>query len=244
MKYIFFIAASLSFQSLQAQVFIEKGMIEYEVNLNNHKALGTGTWAEMFKDKIPKLSTSYYQLTFDSDKSIYVFNRKDEKTKSPIGFGNDGAEENVWFNDYAKENFTQQKSVFGDTYLLTDSLIRIDWKMTNESREIAGFNCRKAVGKLFDSVYVFAFYTDEITVSGGPMSLHGLPGMIMGITIPRMFCSWVATKLEVNGVNYSKLSAPPTKGKKKKAAELQETVVKATKDWGSWGQQAVWNIFL
>ncbi|MEP7256393.1 MAG: GLPGLI family protein [Ferruginibacter sp.] len=244
MKYIFLIAVTLSFQSLQAQVFIDKGMIEYEVNLNNHKALGTGTWAEMFKDKIPKLSTSYYQLTFNADKSIYIFNRKDEKTKSPIGFGNNGAEENVWFNDYANENFTQQKSVFGDTYILTDSLLRIDWKMTNESREIAGFNCRKAVGKLFDSVYVFAFYTDEITVSGGPMSLHGLPGMIMGITIPRMFCSWVATKLEVNGVNYSKLNTPPTKGKKKKAKELQETVVKATKDWGSWGQQAVWNIFL
>ena len=242
MKYILLTAVTLSFQSLQAQVFIEKGMIEYEVNLNNHKALGTGTWAEMFKDKIPKLSTSYYQLTFDSDKSIYVFNRKEEKTKSPIGFGSDG-EENVWFNDYAKENFTQQKSVFGDTYILTDSLIKIDWKMTNESREIAGFNCRKAVGKLFDSVYVFAFYTDEIIVSGGPMSLHGLPGMIMGITIPRMFCSWVATKLEVNAVDVKKINAP-TKGKKKKAKELQETVVKATKDWGSWGQQAVWNIFL
>ena len=75
------------------------------------------------------------------------------------------------------------------------------------------------------------------------MSLHGLPGMILGITIPRMFCSWVATKLEVNGVNYSTINAP-TKGKKKKATELQETAVKVTKDWGSWGQQEVWGIFL
>jgi GLPGLI family protein len=241
MKYIILLAACFSFQSLPAQVFIEKGMIEYEVNLNNHKALGEGTWAEMIRDKIPKLSTSYYQLTFDTDKSIYLFSRKDEKTKAP--WGNDGAEDNIWYNDYANDNFIQQKSVFGDTYILTDSLIKIDWKMTNESRVIAGFNCRKAVGKLFDSVYVFAFYTDEITISGGPMSLHGLPGMIMGITIPRMFCSWVATKLEVNGVNYSKIIAP-VKGRKKKAKELQETVVKATKDWGNWGQQAVWNIFL
>ncbi len=241
MKYILLIAVTLSFQSLHAQVFIEKGMIEYEVNLNNHKAMGEGAWAEMFKDKIPKLSTSYYQLTFDAGKSIYQFNRKDEKTKSP--WGNDGSEDNIWYNDYNNENFVQQKSVFGDTYILTDSLIKIDWKMTNESRQIAGFNCRKAVGKLFDSVYVFAFYTDEITVSGGPMSLHGLPGMILGITIPRMFCSWVATKVEVNAVNFTKINAP-VKGKKKKAKELQETVVKVTKDWGSWGQQAVWNIFL
>jgi len=241
MKYILLIIVTLSFQSIKAQHFIEKGLIEYEVKVNNHKAMGDGTWAELFKDKIPKLSTSYYQLTFDSDKSIYLFNRKDEKTKIP--WGNDGSEDNTWYNDYANGKFVQQKSVFGDTYILTDSLIKIDWKMTNESREIAGFNCRKAIGKLFDSVYVFAFYTDEITVSGGPMSLHGLPGMILGITIPRMFSSWVATKLVVNGVNYNTINAP-SKGKKKKANELQETVVKATKDWGNWGQQAVWNIFL
>jgi len=242
MKYILSIAFTICFYGLTAQTFISKGKIEYEVVVNNHKAMGDGTWAEMFKDKIPKLTKSYYHLTFDADKSIYKFDHKDEKTKAPM-WGNEGSEDNVWYNDYNSESFVQQKSVFGDTYLLTDSLINIDWKMTNESREIAGFNCRKAVGKLFDSVYVFAFYTDEIIVSGGPMSLHGLPGMIMGITIPRMFSSWVATKIEVNGVDITKINAP-TKGRKKKAKELQETVVKATKDWGNWGQQAVWNIFL
>ncbi len=242
MKYILLIAATFCFNSLTAQTFINKGMIEYEVVINNHKAMGEGTWAEMFRDKIPKLSTSYFQLTFDTDKSIYKFNRKDEKTKAP-SFFSDGGEDNIWYNDYTNENFVQQKSVFGDTYILSDSLVKINWKMTNENRVIAGFNCRKAAGILFDSVYVFAFYTDEITLSGGPMSLHGLPGMIMGITIPRMFCSWVATKLEVNGVDVTKINAP-VKGKKKKAKELQETVLKATKDWGNWGQQAVWNIFL
>jgi len=241
MRTLLLIVFTVFSYALQAQVFINKGMIEYQVVTNNHKALGEGTWAEMIRDKIPKLSTSFYQLTFDADKSIYQFNRNDEKTKAP--WGNEGAEENVWYNDYSQENFVQQKVVFGDTYILTDSLLHIDWKVTNETREIAGFNCRKATGKLFDSVYVFAFYTDEITVSGGPMSMHGLPGMIMGITIPRMFSSWVATKLEINGVNYTKIIAP-TKGKKKKANELQQTVVQATKDWGSWGQQAVWKIFL
>jgi GLPGLI family protein len=241
MKYIFLIAFSLSLNSLQAQQFIDKGMIEYTVVVNNHKAMGDGRWAEMFKDKIPKLSTSYYQLTFNTDKSIYLFDRKDDKTKSP--FMSDNGEESIWYNDYDKESFIQQKPIFGNTYLLSDTLLHIDWKMTNESRVIAGFNCRKAVGILFDSVYVFAFYTDEITVSGGPMGLHGLPGMILGITIPRMFSSWVASKIVINGVNYNKIVAP-TRGKKKKPRELEGTIIEATKDWGSYGQQAVWNMFL
>jgi GLPGLI family protein len=226
---------------LKAQLFINRGMIEFEMKVNNHKAMGEGTWADMFKEKVPKISTSYYQLTFDADKSIYVFNRRDENTKS---MWNDGSfEDNIWFNDYSNNLFVQQKSVFGETYILADSLAKINWRITNESREIAGFNCRKAVGILFDSVYVFAFYTDEITASGGPMSLHGLPGMILGVTIPRMFSSWVATKLQVNGID-DKMIIAPSKGKRKKARELQETVLKATKDWGSYGQQAVWGIFL
>ena len=99
------------------------------------------------------------------------------------------------------------------------------------------------MGILFDSVYVFAFYTDEILIPGGPMGLNGLPGMILGITIPRMFSSWIATKVDIINVNKSSIT-PPLKGKKKQGKELIETVKKATSDWGSWGQQAVWNIFL
>ncbi len=227
---------------LYAQQFISTGMIEFEVRTNNHKTFGDGIWAEMFKDKLPQFSTKYYSFTFSNNKGLYKYERQDEKTKIPFGGGND--EENTWFSDYAAGTFTHQKFVFDDTYLLSDSLMKIDWKLSpNETREIAGFNCRKATGKIFDSVYVFAFYTDEITVNGGPMGIHGLPGMILGITIPRMYTSWIATKLQVSGVNTGIIKAPQ-KGKKKKATELQENVKKATSDWGNWGQQAIWNIFL
>lgn len=225
-----------------AQQFISSGLIEFEVRTNNHKTFGDGIWAEMFKDKLPQFSTKYYSFTFSNNKALYKYERQDEKNKIPFGGGNE--EENIWFSDYAAGTFTNQKFVFDDTYLLSDSLMKIDWKLSpNETREIAGFNCRKAIGKIFDSVYVFAFYTDEITISGGPMGIHGLPGMILGITIPRMYTSWIATKLQISDVNISIIKAPQ-KGKKKKATELQEQLKKVTSDWGNWGQQAIWNIFL
>jgi GLPGLI family protein len=228
--------------SANAQQFINSGMIEYEVRINNHRMFGDGLWAEMFKDKMPNFSTTYYHLTFNDNKSIYKFDRLNEKDKLPWGTNN--AEDNVWYNDFNSNTRVNQKSVFGDIYILSDSLMNLDWKlMPNETREIAGFTCRKAQAVIFDSVYVFAFYTDEITASGGPMGIHGLPGMIMGITIPRMFTSWIATKLQVNGVN-TNIIAAPTKGKKKQATELEASVKKATKDWGNYGQQSIWNIFL
>ena len=228
--------------SANAQQFINSGMIEYEVRINNHRMFGDGLFAEMFKDKMPNFSTTYYKLTFNDNKTIYKFDRLNEKDKLPWGTNN--AEDNIWYNDFNSDTRVNQKSVFGEIYILSDSLMNLDWKlMPNETREIAGFNCRKAQAVIFDSVYVFAFYTDEITASGGPMGIHGLPGMILGITIPRMFTSWIATKLQVNGVN-TNIIAAPTKGKKKQATELEASVRKATKDWGTWGQQSVWNIFL
>lgn len=240
MKKIFLAIAVLISSQGFSQIFISKAMVEYEVKINNHKSIGEGTWADIIRDKLPKLSTSWYQLTFNADKSIYQFNRKDETTKFPWGSNN---EDDVWYNDFTNNTYIEQKNVFGDNYILKDSMSNLKWKITNENREIAGFNCRKAVGILFDTVYVFAYYTDEITLSGGPMSLHGLPGLILGVTIPRMYSSWIATKVQVNGIDESKIT-PPKKGKQRKVGELQDILVERTKDWGSYGQMQVWNIFL
>ncbi len=135
-------------------------------------------------------------------------------------------------------------SYIDNNYLLTGALMNIEWKLSpTETREIAGFNCRKATGIIFDSVYVFAFYTDEITISGGPMGINGLPGMILGITIPRMFTSYIATKLQVAGVDVRKVTAPQ-KGKKKDFVSLRQDVEKVAKNWGKYGQQALWMMSL
>ena len=242
MKKIFASLIILTAIAANSQQFINTGKIEYEVRVNNHRMFGDGFFAQMFKDKMPNFSTTYYHLTFNDNKSIYKFDRLNEKDKMPWGTNN--AEENIWYNDFNAGTRVNQKFVFDQNYILADSLMKLDWKlMPNETREIAGFICRKAQAIIFDSVYVFAFYTDEITVSGGPMGIHGLPGMILGITIPRMFTSWIATKLEVNGVK-TNIIVPPTKGKKKPANELRENIEKVSKDWGTWGRQSVWNIFI
>jgi GLPGLI family protein len=245
MKKIFLIITIALGSFANAQQFISTGMIEFEVKRNNHKSFGDGIWGEMFKDKIPQFSTSYFKYTFSDEKAFYKFDRRDEKSKLPWqNPSNSYEDDNIWYSDYKAGNFTNQKFVYDDNYLLSDSLMKIDWKLSpNETRIIAGFNCRKATGIIFDSVYVFAFYTDEITIPGGPMGLHGLPGMILGVTIPRMYTSWIATRLQVSGVNTNIIIAP-AKGKKKKAKELQANVEKVTKNWGSWGQQNIWNLFL
>lgn len=132
-----------------------------------------------------------------------------------------------------------------------DSIPAIEWRLTNENRVIAGFNCRKATGKIMDSVYVFAFYTEEITIPGGPCSVSGLPGMILGMTIPRMYASWIATKVMVNGVNVSMIK-PITAKKYYTAKTLKEIIKERTKDWireddpdaAKWMEQLYWSTLL
>jgi GLPGLI family protein len=245
MKKIFLALLISCCGAVNAQQFINSGAIEFEVRTNNHRALGDeGMWVQMWKDKIPQFSTTYFQYTFNDNKSVYKFDRYDEKTKLPRGFGISNPEDDIWYNDYTTGAFANYRYILGDNYLLTGEILKVDWKLSpNETREIAGFNCRKATGVIFDSVYVFAFYTDEITVSGGPMGISGLPGMILGITIPRMFTSYIATKLQVAGVDVRTIVAPQ-KGKKKEFESIRKDVAKVTKDWGSWGTQALWNMSL
>jgi GLPGLI family protein len=245
MKRILFIVLFSACTTAFAQQFINSGSIEFEVRSNNHRALGDeGIWVQMFKDKLPQFSNTYYQYTFNENRSIYKFVRHDEKNKLPRGFGMNNPDDDVWYNDYSTGTFTNYRYILGDNYLLSGELMKIEWKLSpTETREIAGFNCRKATGIIFDSVYVFAFYTDEITVSGGPMGISGLPGMILGLTIPRMFTSYIATKLQISGVDIRTIAAPQ-KGKKKDFAALRKDALRVKKDWGKYGQQALWMMSL
>ena len=71
MKKIFASIIILTAISTNAQQFINSGMIEYEVRVNNHRMYGDGFFGEMFKNRMPNFSTTYYHLTFNDNKTIY-----------------------------------------------------------------------------------------------------------------------------------------------------------------------------
>ncbi len=214
---------------LKAQLFLDKAQIEYEVKSNIKKTMGNNSWEEMLKDNLPTFKTGYYTFTFSGGKSLYKFDHWDEKAKLPEWMRKDD-ESNTWYLDHGAGKMYKQENIFGSPFNIEDSIPALEWRVTNESRMIAGFNCRKAVTKIFDSVYVFAFYTDEIMISGGPVSLNGLPGMILGVTIPRLYTSWIATKVSVNGINVADIK--PSESKKYYTnAFIRKTLDDRTKDW-------------
>ncbi len=251
-SFYLFIIISFSINALIAQQFIDKATIEFEVNTNLKKTMSDNSWSEKMRESMSELKTSYYTFSFADNKSIYKFDRWSPKTKIPK-YEKDQDEENVWFTDYNTNATTIQKQVGGTNFVLSDSISKIEWKITNENREIAGYNCRKAVGQIFGDVYVFAFYADEIMISGGPCSINGLPGMILGLTIPRLYTSFIATKVDIKSVNANEI-VPVQAKKTYTSKELRTTLTDVTKDWFTWGDDEkekksrkdafFWNAFL
>jgi len=241
-KLIAVIACISVFTTATSQQFITKGKIEFERKTNQHAFMDENNmWDAMAKKNLPKFITYYFDLNFDNGRSLYKAGRDADVQKQK--YWGIFAADNVVSSNLDSNTSVIQKSIYGDTYLLTDSIRNIKWKITTEMRKIAGFNCRKAVGKVMDSIIVIAFYTDEITPGGGPETFAGLPGMILGIAIPRMHTTWYATKLQVTDLKENDL-AVPKKGKKVATNDFNKQLKEILKNWGDNAERMQWQLML
>jgi GLPGLI family protein len=212
--------------------------VEFEKNINvpvlYRDLEEDDSWYEMIKDRLPKNYITYYEFIGDSSHSIYKPGR--EAQQDPRSFYRPVADKNVVYNDYRNGTTVSLKPVYEETFLMQDSLLSIKWKLTPDTRTIAGFDCRKAIGIIGDTLAVFAFYTDELMVTGGPEGIHGLPGMILGLGIPRLHTTWFATKVEVANVNMGE-AIPAKKGKKVNRKEMLQAINDVLKNWGTYGSK-------
>lgn len=209
----------------QNAIMIHEGEIEFEKRVNAFAILDeyyigdafTGTqqfteqhkqFAQQYKANNPQFSKTNFTLSFNDDYSLYnpTQNTTNNDQISLL------TTKNIVYSDLKNNTFVAKKSVLGDTYIVNDSIRKIQWKITNETREIAGFNCRRANAIIMDSVYVVAFYTDQIVPKTGPESFTGLPGMVLGIVLPHEHITWFATKVFVKQIPNEEFK-PPSGGK-------------------------------
>ena len=210
--------------------FVTDGTIEYEKSVNAYAAFKKqidksneallNQLFEQYKKTQPQFKILKSNLSFSQNKTLF---EPVEDTERPTFISGLPAvqQNNVIYTDLTAGNSVSQKLVFGESFLVKDDARKIKWKITDETREIAGYSCRRANGIMLDSVYVVAFYTIAIPVSGGPESFSGLPGMILGVALPHDNVSWFATKVNVKDVPPLKI---PAKGKVVNNKELQTTI--------------------
>lgn len=245
-RIVFLAIIALTTRNVVAQErFFATIKVEFEKTISVRQLMKdlqeNNSWYEQNKDRYPVSLVSYYDFTGDTSRSLYKPGK--EVAIDPRSWFRPVADKNVVYTDYKKGTSISQKPVFEETFLIEDSLAKIKWKITADTRTIAGYNCRKAIGLLNDSITVFAFYAEELLINGGPEGIQGLPGMILGVGIPRLHSTWFATKVEVFDVNMSKVN-PVTKGKKVSRSTLMTTLSVLAKDWGSYGSKLLVNFVI
>lgn len=243
-KIIFLLLLITSLQSQAQSRFITSGRIEFERKYNQHSQFdeeGENSWTTEMRKVFPKMVTDFYEMRFSNDRTVYKLMR--ENTDNKYLWNVKPSESDIAIKDLTKGTLSIQRDVFEQTYLLQDSIRQLEWRITDETRNIAGFDCKKAVTRICDSVYVVAFYTDQIMVTSGPESFGGLPGMILGLAVPRLHTTWFATKVELTEPTPAQLN-PNQKGKKTTWQQMAADLNKAMKDWGKGGSRITWTSML
>jgi GLPGLI family protein len=246
MKKIIYLIVFLSFSSLtEAQQLILQGKIHYERKENLHKLFTEeNEWTNEFKKQLPKYRIDIFELSFNTKRSLYKMEQEFEGNSNILDWFN-VAKSNIVSQNIENQKVQAQKVVYENTYQINDSLPKITWKLHNEYRTIAGFSCRKASTIILDSVYIIAFFTDEIPVSGGPESMNGLPGMILGLVVPRLNTTWFATRVDhVSVSDESLVFYPKAKKKINTIKTFLDELKLATKNWGKESGDIIWRSVL
>lgn len=89
------------------------------------------------------------------------------------------------FNIKINKSYDLQKmevldEMMTELYMYEESLDLFSWNIKNESKQINGYECKKAVTSFAGRKYV-AWFDPEIPISDGPYKFNGLPGLIISI---------------------------------------------------------------
>jgi GLPGLI family protein len=211
-------------------------MIKKEINKDDEAYLAPAL--DAYKKTNPQFRILKSTLSFSDHKTLFRPIDADPPSNALLSFSPLMSQNNTIYTDLDEHISIGEKKVFEDMFLVKDSTRKIKWKITDETRDIAGYTCRRANGIMLDSIYVVAFFTGKIPVPGGPESFNGLPGMILGVALPHENVSWFATKVTDTTLPQNAITAPK-KGKPLDNKGFRETLDNALKDRGQMGKDFI-----
>jgi GLPGLI family protein len=180
---------------------------------------------EMIFKKLEANSMSFTMLAFNQEVSVYqAIEAKDEDPRVKSMGSNTG-------RSYAKNikntSYQSQANVMGKPFLITDTLKKINWKLTGDSKQIGKMACQKATATV-GKYEVEAWFALEIPVSSGPANYWGLPGLIIELK-EKGGKTFTFKEFKDEEPSNAQL-AMPTEGKKVSQKEYDEILAQKTKE--------------
>ena len=250
--------ASAMLIALSASSQVKEGKIVYERTTQLQIRIADDNPA--FQNMIPKERKDKFELLFTDGKSLWQpiedGNQGDE-TSFGDGHGEGGGVRMVFrmpgMDDISYHNIVDgkkvdQRELAGKTFIITDSIRKLSWKVAGETKVILGRTCMKATSqrmqdsyrmimdnggakreKVVDTLNIVAWFTSEIPGSYGPDTYQGqLPGTILEIDINNGRNSFKAIEVSPK-VDVAKVKEP-SKGKKATQEEFNKEREKMMQD--------------
>ncbi|WP_456375951.1 GLPGLI family protein [Lutibacter sp.] len=137
-----------------------------------------------------------YRLETNRNESIY-YQLKSNFTDNE---GNDVIQANEGVVPFVHKDFLTKKTICNQPIInsikfIKDELPMQVWSLKDETKKIKSFTCKKAITTFRGRTYT-AWYTEEVTMIGGPWKFDGLSGLILTISSDDGILKIEATKIE------------------------------------------------
>ena len=242
MKKIFLLATTVL--SLAASAQMKEGHIVYERVYQLPVRNFTNLDPEIAK-QIPKSRTDQFELLFANNQSLwqYLPTAANESggdisagggafvMRMPMGMNE------IAFFDLVNGTRVDQREVMERNYIISDSIKKLSWKLSGDTKSILGYNCYKATSTRIstrsmmtmengemkrtpvqDTSAIIAWFTTDIPVPVGPEYQGQLPGAVLELDIANGQTVYKALEISAK-VTTSKIKAPK-EGKKVTADEF------------------------
>ena len=213
---LFLITTNISFSQ------ISSAKITFERKTNLFKKFKDENTRRWLKEE-DKIKIDYFELYITD--SISVFKPQESDIRDKMEWTT--AKNTVYQNFNTNQRYLI-KTMWGEELHLTDSLFKRNWKITESSRKIAGYNCRKAIWQANDTTTIYAWFSYDLIPSTGPESFNGLPGTILGLATEDGGVIYFAKKVEILNPVASTFTIP----KKKKIFTIPELKADMEKRFG------------
>jgi GLPGLI family protein len=237
-----FLASTALFLSFFAQAQMREGRIIYERVFQLPTRMFNVDPA--IAAQIPKSRTDQYELLFGNNQSLWQFlpslNSDDQNTFASGGMvlrlQAPGANDVVYHN-FEKGTRLDQREVLDRSFLVSDSIRKLDWKLSDETKIVLNYTVHKATATRIssrsrmtmengqmkredfpDTAKVVAWYTTDIPVPAGPDFQGQLPGTILELDVDNGQTVYKAIEISPK-VSANKIKEPKD-GKKLTAAEF------------------------
>ncbi|PZR23540.1 MAG: hypothetical protein DI539_02745 [Flavobacterium psychrophilum] len=162
---------------LNCVVFAQNGksdvQVEYQAFFNTDSPM------KMFTTLYVNGNTAVYQEKYSTRED---WKEKAKPSNAPPGsvttVSGGVADDDYYRIDPAKNEVLFYDDIMRNKFLIKDNPPAIQWKLTEDSKTISGFQCMKAVGDFRGRQWI-AWFAPEIASPFGPWKLQGLPGIIL-----------------------------------------------------------------